>query len=135
MPQLWTHFDMLLLFEIRYVYDENIPPQKKLEKLHFTSVHLSAIFVSCFFLQGVCHEAKTSVMTVEFEHVDGLIYHTCIFGFLAGKYCRIFPNAKVIVKGCIPMHTQCAYGTCWPAFEHLATWIVWRLSCSCNGQS
>ena len=58
-----------------------------------------------------------------------------MFGFLAVKYHRSFPNSKVIVKGCIPMHTQCAYGTCWPAFEHLATWILWRLSCSCNCQS
>ena len=67
--------------------------------------------------------------------MDGLIHHTYMFGFLAVKYHRSFPNSKVIVKGCIPMHTQCAYGTCWPAFEHLATWILWRLSCSCNCQS
>ena len=30
--------------------------------------------------------------------------------------------AKVVIKGCIPMHTTCAYGTCKPLFVTRATW-------------
>lgn len=32
--------------------------------------------------------------------------------------------AKVVIKGCIPMHTTCAYGTCKPLFVTRATWMT-----------
>eukprot|EP00435_Cladocopium_sp_Y103_P021606 s1719_g5.t1 len=53
---------------------------------------------------------RNSVVLVRIPWILLVISVTCVF-------------TPVVIKGCIPMHTTCAYGTCKPLFEFLPIYV------------